>query len=790
MSTTGAAALSEAQRFASLIDAVSDYAIYMLDQDGFVTSWNSGAERITGYRPFEIIGQHFSRFFPEEDRAKGLPARTLEQARLAGRFAQEEGLRLRKDGGRFWAHTVTETIRDQAGKVIGFAQVTRDITERMAAQEALRESEHRYRMLVDGVLDYAIYMLDPSGTVTNWNAGAERLKGYSAEEIIGQHFSRFYTKEDRAAGLPARVLDAAAREGRYEAEAWRVRKDGSHFWGSVVIDAIRSDSGELLGFAKITRDITERRNAQEALRESERQLRLFVHSVTDYALFMLDPNGIVISWNAGAERIKRYAAEEIIGQHFSRFYTEHERSAGIPARALYLATEEGRYEADGWRVRKDGSLFWANAVIDPIRDNKGTLVGFAKITRDMTERRQAQLALQETQAQRAHAQKMEALGQLTGGVAHDFNNLLMIVGGYIPMLKKLVAHDAKGLRAAEAIELAAKRGESLTRQLLSFSRRQTLNPTAVDLRQRLDSFGKMIAASLGTSIRLIANIPPQVWAANADVNELELALMNIVLNARDAMPQGGVITISVENVRLSREDGAAKLDGDFVELAITDTGCGIPPDILARVFDPFFTTKDPSKGTGLGLSQVHGFAHQSGGTVTVESELGKGTTIKLYLPRAQTRADTTETIPRMEVSAQGSALLVEDNPEVAEVNVAMLSQLGYEVHAARNAAAALEALERQDFELIVSDILMAGSMDGLGLARAIRQSWPQLPILLVSGYSQAAAAADAEFVVLRKPYQFTELSRAVAAAVSRAQPAPSNLVHLRDARRGPRGERP
>src|SRR5262249_54780436 len=511
--------------------------------------------------------------------------------------------------------------------LIGFAKITRDITEREAAQSALLESERRFRMLVEGVVDYAICMLDPSGVVTNWNAGAERLKGYTAEEILGQHFSRFYAKEDRAAGLPAIVLATAAREGRYDAEGWRVRKDGSRFWASVVVDAIRNETGALEGFTKVTRDITERRAAQQALSESERQFRMLVEGVIDYALFMLDPNGIVISWNAGAQRIKGYAAEEIISQHFSRFYAERDRAAGIPARALHTAMREGRFEAEGWRVRKDGSMFWASVVIDAIRDEEGKLVGFAKITRDITERRNAQLALQEAQAQRAHAQKMDALGQLTGGVAHDFNNLLMVVSGHIRTIKNAVAENPRAARAAEAIELAAKRAEPLTRQLLTFARRQAVNPTVFGLGERIEALRVMLASSIGTSAELVATIGPDVWPVKVDAGELELSLVNLVLNARDAMPNGGVIALTAENMMPARGEAKADIEGDFVALRVTDTGSGIAPDVLARVFDPFFTTKQVNKGSGLGLSQVHGFAHQSGGTGTIERTLGKGSTV-------------------------------------------------------------------------------------------------------------------------------------------------------------------
>jgi len=784
--------LTDAQRFQLLVDAISDHAICMLDPDGVVVSWNAGVQRIKGYGSGEIIGRHFSCFFTPEDRAAGVPARILSEARRAGR-SESEGWRVRKDAGRFWAASLVQPVHDTAGRMVGFANVTRDITERVAAQEALLESERRFRVLVEGLLDYAIYMLDPSGVVVNWNAGAQRLKGYGADEIVGQHFSRFFTREDRAAGLPIRTLEVAAREGRFESEGWRVRKDGSRFWALAVIDAIRNDKGELLGFAKITRDITERQAAQEAVRESERQFRLLVASVVDYALYMLDPNGIITNWNSGAERIKGYTAEEIVGQHFSRFYTETDRSAGVPARALHTAAHEGRFEAEGWRVRKDGSLFWANVIIDPIRDEDGNLAGFAKITRDITEQREARIALERAQAQRDHAQKMEALGQLTGGVAHDFNNLLMIVSGHMQTIRKLVAQDPKGMRAAEAIELAAKRGESLTRQLLSFSRRQTLNPVVVGIGERIEAVHAMLASSIGASAKLVTDIPPDTWPVEIDISEFELALINIALNCRDAMPQDGVITVAAENVRLRPEDNQQNLEGDFVALTIADTGCGIAADILSKVFDPFFTTKQRTKGTGLGLSQVHGFAHQSGGTVIVRSELGKGTSVTLYLPRAHAGPRREARESAVESSGSGTALLVEDNPDVAEVSVALLEQLGYQVHAAGDALTALEAVEARNFDLVVSDIVMAGAMDGLGLARAIRQRHPQLPVILVTGYSDTAALAAPEFAVLRKPYQLVELSRAAAKVIAETrQPPPDNLVRLRDAKRGvqPKNERP
>lgn len=776
--------LTDAHRFELLVDTIADYAICMLDAEGFVTTWSKGAENIKGYNADEIMGQHFSRFFTTEDQKNRVPESLLAIARREGRY-EAEGWRVRKDGSRFWCNAIVQQIQEERGDVIGFAKITRDITERMEAEKALRESERRFRLLVEGVIDYALCLLDPSGVVINWNPGAERLKGYTAEEILGQHFSKFYTREECAAGMPGRVLEIADREGRYEGEGWRVRKDGSRFWAMVVVDAIRNKAGELEGFAKVTRDITERRSAQEVIRDSERQFRLLVAGVTDYALYMLDPNGIVASWNAGAERIKGYTSDEIVGQHFSRFYPERDRAAGAPSRALYTAAQEGRFEAEGWRVRKDGTLFWANVVVDAIRDEKGDLVGFAKITRDITDSRDAQIALQEAQQQRAYSQKMDALGQLTGGVAHDFNNLLMVVTGHTELLKQKVGDDPRIARAVEAIELATARGETLTRQLLTFSRRHTVSPSVFELAGRIDAFRTMIASSMGAMVKLVATIEPQVWPVRVDVNEFELALVNITLNARDAMPSGGVISLTAENVALSGNETLAKVAGEFVALRITDTGTGIAPDLLPKVFDPFFTTKPAEKGSGLGLSQVYGFAHQSGGTVSIESELGKGTGVTLFLPRGHETADAVQEAPETESANGGTVLLVEDNPDVAEVNVAMLEELGYRVRTVGDAAAALEAIGEETFDLVVSDIIMAGPLDGLALARTLRERQPGLPVLLVTGYSHAANGASDDFIVLRKPFKLAELSRIAARMIAESkQPAITNLVRLRDVRLG------
>ena len=362
---------------------------------------------------------------------------------------------------------------------------------------------------------------------------------------------------------------------------------------------------------------------------------------------------------------------------------------------------------------------------------------------------------------------MDALGHLTGGVAHDFNNLLMIVYGQMLIIKKLVAENPKGRRAVEAIELVARRGKALTRQLLAFSRRQNPDPVVVDLHEGIEEIRTMLTSSVAGSSKLVTTIQPDVWPVEVDLSELELALLNLMLNARDATPEGGIITITAENVHLRRIGNRKDLEGEFVALTVADMGCGIPEDILPKVFDPFFTTKQTNKGTGLGLSQVHGFAHRAGGTITVASDVGKGTRVTIYLPRARSAvqsaaSDQESTNPGM----HGIVLLVEDNPEVAEASKALLEELGYRVHMVTEPQAALQAVDENKFDLVLSDIVMAGPLDGLGLARAIRERHPDLPVVLATGYSNAAKEAASEFAVLRKPYQLAEFSRVVAKLVA------------------------
>jgi len=627
-----------------------------------------------------------------------------------------------------------------------------------------------YEHLVQSVTDYAIYMLDLEGRVSSWNPGAERTKGYAAGEIIGEHFSRFYTPEDRAAGVPARALKAAAEEGRFTAEGWRLRKDGSRFWAMVVIDPIRVD-GELIGYAKITRDMTAAREAAQAQLEAERRFRLMVQGVTDYAIYMLDPEGIVSNWNAGAERIKGYKAEEIVGHHFSRFYTPEDVEARVPWQALETARSEGRFTAEGWRQRKDGSRFWASVVIDPIDDEAGELLGFAKITRDLTERREAQDELERSQAALFQAQKMEAVGQLTGGLAHDFNNLLTGITGSLDLMRTRLAQGRINEldRYMTAAQGAASRAASLTHRLLAFSRQQTLEPKPIDANRLIAGMDELVRRTIGPGITLETALAAGLWTCLCDPNQLESAILNLCINARDAMPEGGRITIETANTWV--DDAAARERdmpiGQYVAVCVTDNGSGMPPDVLARVFDPFYTTKPIGKGTGLGLSMIYGFAKQSGGQVRLYSEEGQGTTAKIYLPRHHGSAELAESAvlrdPPPRASKGETVLVVDDEPTVRMLIADTLGELGYQAIEVADAASGLKVLESDaEIDLLITDVGLPGGMNGKQMADIARTKRPTLKILFITGYAENAAVSnghlDPGMHVMSKPFPMDKLA--------------------------------
>jgi PAS domain S-box-containing protein len=644
--------------------------------------------------------------------------------------------------------------------------VQKSVMERVAAAAVPLTEDSRYRLLVESLTDYAVYMLNAEGTVATWNPGAQRIKGYTAAEIIGQHFSRFYTDEDQRSGAPARALKIADSQGEYKTEGWRVRKNGTRFWAYVVLHPIRAADGTVIGYAKITRDLTESKAAEQALRDSEQQFRLLVEGVTDYAIYRLDTQGIITSWNTGAQRIKGYLREEIIGKHFSQFYTPEDREAGEPQRGLETAARVGRFEKQNWRVRKDGTRFLAHVVIDAIRDDEGVLLGFAKVTRDVTERVEAQRALEAAREALFHSQKIEAIGQLTGGIAHDFNNLLMATLGSLELLRKRLPDDRKARALFENAVQAAQRGASLTRRMLAFARRQDLRPERVDVRELVHGMANLLERSLGREIAIETRFPLNLPAVLIDANQLESALLNLGLNARDAMFNGGSMTIAA---RPHMEAGVSSNPqaGRYVCLSVTDTGEGMDEETLQRATEPFFTTKGVGKGTGLGLPMVQGLAEQSGGRLVIKSRKGQGTTVEIWLPVASPAEEPSVEDSRLPPKVVATmrpliVLAVDDDPLVLMNTAAMLEDMGHTVLEAASGKQALEILQRTEkMDLVITDQAMP-QMTGTQLAEVARAERPNLPIIIATGYAELPPNSDSSLPKLNKPFLQEDLANAIA----------------------------
>jgi PAS domain S-box-containing protein len=635
-------------------------------------------------------------------------------------------------------------------------------------------SEARCRKLVEAITDCAVYTLDAGGHVSSWNPGALRLKGYAEAEVLGRHFSLFYPGDDARAGAPQRALDAARRDGRFETEGWRMRKDGSRFWAHVIIDSIRSDAGELIGFAKVTRDLSERRLARKALSRSKEQFRLLVQAVTDYAIYMLDTNGTVTSWNAGARRIKGYTADEVLGTHFSRFYREEDRLRGDPEAVLATAMREGRCESEGWRVRKDGSQFWANVVVDPIYDDDGSMIGFAKVTRDVTEKRHAQQALEQAREALFQSQKLDAIGQLTGGIAHDFNNLLMVVISSLELLRRRLPEDPKLRQLIENAMTGAKRGASLTQRMLAFARRQDLVPIAVDVRQLVRGMRELLGRTLGQSIRIDVDLTPDLKRVLVDPNQLELAVLNLAVNARDAMPDGGTLTIAADTRTLATPQGKMRA-GSYLCLSITDTGVGMDESTLSHATEPFFTTKGIGKGTGLGLPMVHGLAAQSGGQFLLHSTPGNGTTAELWLPFAGDEAGISTdpatgpdpvVRPAEEASVERVVLVVDDDALVLMNTAAMLEELGHVVLQASSAAMALDIVRSgRHIDVLITDHSMP-DMSGAQLIALLGRERPGVASILATGFTETGTGATPGMRKLNKPFDQDTLARTIRQALA------------------------
>jgi PAS domain S-box-containing protein len=665
------------------------------------------------------------------------------------------------------------------GGSVGQHQNGRDMNQRIEPESELRDR----RELLDA-LPAAIYTTDAAGRITFFNQAAVEFSGRTPE-LGSDHWCvtwRLYWPDGQPMAHDECPMARALKEDRAirGGEAIAERPDGTRVPFMAYPTPLHDASGRLVGAVNMLVDLTAAKEADGArsrlnetleqrveertrqltealtkLRESERRFRLFVGSVTDYAIYLLDTDGVITNWNAGAERIKGYRADEIIGRHFSVFYTPKDLEDEVPHRALMTAARDGKFETEGWRVRKDGSRFWASVVIDAVHDDAGDLIGFAKITRDMTERRAVDEQLRQSQ-------KMEAVGQLTNGVAHDFNNLLATI---VPNLELAESHvkEECALKYLENAMRAAERGAQLTNQLLAFSRRNEVSIEPVDVNQIVSEACEMLPRTIGPTIEIETALGGDAWWAMSEPGQLELAILNLAINARDAMSAGGTLTIATKNIAHGNRSRFPDVDpGDYVMISVADTGTGMSEEVRHRAFEPFFTTKEVHKGTGLGLSMVYGFAKHSGGTVTIDSEIGEGTILRIYLPRAPRRSPDTEEAgaqSRLNAGPPSRILIVDDNSAVRSITATMVRTLGHDAIEAAGGQEALDLLERdRHFDLLMVDLAMP-NMHGDEFAARAQELIPGVPTLFVTGYAEPGQVSQrTQREILKKPFRRARLA--------------------------------
>jgi PAS domain S-box-containing protein len=724
--------------FRTFVESVRDYAMFMLDTTGRVISWNRGAQAIKGYSADEIIGQHFSVFYPPEAIERQLPQHELVTAAREGRF-EDEGWRLRKDGSRFWANVIITAMRSGDGSLTGYAKVTRDLSERRKYEESLRLSEMRFRTLVEGVRDYAIIMLDPAGEITTWNAGAQQILGYDATEIIGRHSSALMVADGQEFTQACSDLSAATADGRFQEENWRVRKGGSRFWANVVTTAIRDRSGILLGYSHIVRDLTERRKHEMALRESEERFRLLVDSVIDYAISTLDDEGIITSWNSGAERITHYRPGEIIGRHFSRLYPSEDVRANKPWRHLVTARERGRVSDESWRIRSDGTQYWANTVIATLPASEGRPRTYYMVTQDLTERRHA-----ETLADTA-----EHMHEFIAMLAHELRSPLAPIRNAVALMARRGLADPMIEAMRQTIDRQSMMLTRIVDELLDVNRvargQLTMEKEDVDLRDvmahAIETGKPLIDAHRHT---LHVSIPDTPIECIVDPMRMAQVVINILSNAAKYTPDGGDIWLSAASV------------GSRVELRIRDNGRGIERDSIDRVFDMFMQA-DPGNasalgGLGVGLALVRRIVELHGGNVRASSAgLGRGSEFLVSLPcGARHNADSDEPAGIAVADDQFEALkilVVDDNVDAAHSIALLMKSMGHEVRTAFAGPAGLALAEEFRPEVVMLDLGMP-IMSGYEVARALRSSPYRATLVAVTGWNHDAArrqARDAGF---------------------------------------------
>jgi PAS domain S-box-containing protein len=587
-----------------------------------------------------------------------------------------------------------------------------------------------YQMLVEQTKDYAMFLLDTEGYVATWNLGAQRLKGYQRDEIVGRHFSTFYTRESIESGWPQHELKVAAAEGRFEDEGWRVRKDGERFWANVMITALRDENGKLLGFAKITRDLTARKLREEALRQSEERFRLLVEGVSEYAIYMVDPDGIVTSWNAGAERIKGYSRDEVIGKHFSRFYTPEDREAGRPWEELALARRSGRAEDQGWRTRKNGERFWARVVVSPLHDAQGHLRGFAKVTQDLTDQRHLQ------DLERAARNVNEFIAML----AHELRNPLAPIRTAVEVMRQVPPGEAAHEAMRQTIDRQSAQLLRIVEDMLDISRITrgvlVLEHQPVDVaevvRQAVETSAPAI--ELGKH-KLDVEVPAGPAVVDGDLHRLGQLVTNLLNNAARYTPPGGSISVR------------ARTEGARAVIIVRDTGRGIAPDQIERIFDMFVQGRAPLQrvggGLGVGLALARRIAEMHGGTLEARSEgENKGSEFTARLPLAEAARPAPEAAAPRARAGQVAAkrvLVVDDNADAAASLSLLLRSLGHEAYTVHDGLEAVQAAARFNPDIVLLDIGMPG-LDGYEVARRLRalKGERAFRIVAITGWGQEA----------------------------------------------------
>jgi PAS domain S-box-containing protein len=702
--------------------------------------------------------------------------------------------------------SIAGPLREANQVSLALADASIDLRRREAANA-------RLAAIVSSSSDAIVSFAAKDGRILTWNRGAERLFGYTEDEALGRPANLLVPPEQPEG--PNGVFDWALSGRRVQQhETVRVAKSGERIDVAVTAARMEGDDGHAIGVSAIFQDIRERKRSEAALRareadlrRSEMRYRLVVENATDFAILTTDLAGKITGWNIGARNVFGWSSEETIGRSADLIFTPEDRAAGVPEAEMGLALREGRAPDERWHVRKDGSRFFATGAMLPKRDATGTLLGFLKIVRDRTQERETEEAMRDLNAvlerrvaertqelatanerlvaemasreqaeeQLRQAQKMEAVGRLTGGVAHDFNNLLTIITGSLDMLRRRVdGADERVKRLLDHAIEGANRAAALTYRLLAFSRQQPLAPEPIDANKLVAGMSDLLRRTLGENIAVETVLAGGLWRSHADPNQLENAILNLAVNARDAMPDGGKLTIETANAHLDEAYAATRPEvtpGQYVLIAVCDTGSGMPPEVIARALEPFFTTKPVGKGTGLGLPQVYGFAKQSGGHMAIYSEVGEGTTVKLYLPRFRQASEATERHRTAEVVPLGplrarageTVLVVEDEPMVRDFSVSALEEAGYRVLAAEDGPSGLALLDAHpETTLLFTDVVLTGPMNGRKVADEAVRRRPDLKVLFTTGYTRNAiihhGRLDEGVSLITKPFTATGLA--------------------------------